>query len=185
MKMGSVDLTVYQESSRDIPYFQVGRDEQMRLSEGRMNSKVNMDQQVKLTVEEEEEESEHSEEWLSIFSNAAEKTATWEVAEAEDEEADNICFVELWDQIEALEERVKVQGMHIQQVKLEMNKEGVGDHDDLPNGQNFLQLRRLQELNQPLEQLEEVIMEIMELMLKSTDTTSREQLGRRKEAAAV
>jgi lipase chaperone LimK len=59
--------------------------------------------------------------------------------------------------IEALEERVKVQGMHIQQVKLEMMKEGMGDHDDLPNGQKFLQLRRLQQQNQPLEQLDEVI----------------------------
>jgi hypothetical protein len=55
---------------------------------------------------------EHSEEWLNAFSHEAEKTATWEVAEAEEEEADNICFADLWEQIEALEERVKVQGAH-------------------------------------------------------------------------
>jgi hypothetical protein len=36
-----------------------------------------------------------------------------------------------------------------------------------------LQLRRLHEQNQPLEQLDEVIKEIMELMLKSADTASR------------
>jgi hypothetical protein len=66
---------------------------------------------------------EHSEEWLNIFSHEAEKTATGEVAEAEEEEAGNICFADLWDQFEALEERIKVQGMHIQQVKLEMDKE--------------------------------------------------------------
>jgi hypothetical protein len=115
-----------------------------------------------------------------IFSHEAEKTATGEVAEAEEEEADNICFADLWDQIEALEERIKVQGMHIQQVKLEMDEEGMGDHDDLPNGQIFLQLRRLQQQNQPLEQLDEVIEEIMELMLKSAETASRERLRKRR-----
>ena len=67
-----------------------------------------------------------------------------------------------------------MQGVHIQQVKLETGEEGMGDHDDLPNGQKVLQLRRLQKQNQPLEQLDEVIMEIRELMLKSADTASRE-----------
>jgi hypothetical protein len=38
MKMGSVDLIVYQEGSGSIPYCQVGRDEQMRLSVGLINS---------------------------------------------------------------------------------------------------------------------------------------------------
>jgi hypothetical protein len=75
--------------------------------------------------------------------------------------------------------------MHIQQVKLEMDEEGVGDHDDLPNGQKFLQLRRLQKQNQPLEQLDEVIMEIMELMLKSAYTARRERLGREEATAAT
>jgi hypothetical protein len=143
---------------------------------------------LKLTAEEETEaegEDEHSEEWLSIFSQEAEKNATWEATEAEEEEADNICFVELWEQVEALEERIKVQGMHIQQVKLEMDEEGVGDHDDLPNGQKFLQLRRLHEQGQPLEQLDVVISEIRELMLKSADTVSKERLNRKKEAATA
>jgi hypothetical protein len=59
--------------------------------------------------------------------------------------------------IEALEERVKVQSMHIQQVKLETDEEGMGDHDDLLMCQKNLQLRRLHEQSQPLEQLDEVI----------------------------
>jgi hypothetical protein len=141
---------------------------------------------LELTAEEEaeaEEESEHSEEWLNAFSDEAEETATWEFAAgAEEEEVDNICFADLWEQIEALEERVRVQGRHIQQVRLEIGKkEGMGDHDDLPNGQKFLQLRRLQKQDQPWEQLDEVIEEIMELMLNSADTASRERLSRRKQ----
>jgi hypothetical protein len=63
-------------------------------------------------------------------------------------------------------------------------EEEVGDHDDLPNGQKFLQLRRLQKQDQPLEQLDEVIEEIMELMLKSEDTANRVRLSRRVAAAA-
>ena len=90
-----------------------------------------------------DEEDEHSEEWLDIFSHEAEHNATEEVTEVEEEDTDNICFADLWDQLEALEERIKVQGVHIQQVKLETDQEGMGDHDDLPNGQKFLQLRRL------------------------------------------
>jgi hypothetical protein len=85
----------------------------------------------------------------------------------------------MWEQIEALEERVKVQGVHIQQVNLEMDEGGMGDHGDLLMCQKFLQLRRLHELNQPLEQLDKVIEEIMELMLRSTDTASKEKLSRR------
>jgi hypothetical protein len=139
---------------------------------------------LKLTAEEAEKEGEHSEEWLSIFSHEVENNATWGVAEAEEGDTDSICLAELWEQIEALEDRVKVQGMHIQQVRLETYEDGMGDHDDQSHGQNFLQLGRLQKLNQPLEQLDEVIMEIMELMSKSADTTSEEQLGRRKAAAA-
>ena len=61
-----------------------------------------------------EEDDEHFEEWLNIFSQEAKKTATGEVAEAEEEEEDNIFFADLWEQVEALEERIKVQGMHIQ-----------------------------------------------------------------------
>jgi hypothetical protein len=77
-----------------------------------------------------EEEDEHSEEWIDIFSDVAEETTTWEFAAKEEKVPDNICFVDLWGQIEALEERVKVQGMHIQQVKLETNEGGMGDHEE-------------------------------------------------------
>jgi hypothetical protein len=140
---------------------------------------------LKLTAEEAEREEEHSEEWLSIFSHEVENNATWEVAEAEEGDTDNICLVELWEQIEALEDRVKVQGMHIQQVRLETDEEdGMGDRDDLSNGQNLLQLRRLQTLNQPQEQLDREIEDIRRLMLKSAETTSEEKLGREKAAAA-
>jgi hypothetical protein len=69
-----------------------------------------------------EEENEHSEEWLDIFSRETENTAARELAAADEEHTDNICFADLWDQFEALEERVRVQGMHIQQEKLELMK---------------------------------------------------------------
>jgi hypothetical protein len=69
--------------------------------------------------------------------------------------------------------------------KDEDEKDGMGDHSDLPNGKKILQLRRLQKQSQPLEQLDEVIEEIRELMLKSIGTASKEQLGRRKEVAAT
>jgi hypothetical protein len=65
-------------------------------------------------AEEEGEEKENYEEWLNIFSQETERTATWEFAAEEGQEEDNICFADLWEQIEALEERVKVQRMHIQ-----------------------------------------------------------------------
>jgi hypothetical protein len=65
------------------------------------------------------EEDEHSKEWLNIFSQEAEKTATLELAVEKEEEADNMSFVDLCEQIETLERRVIVQRMHIQQVKLE------------------------------------------------------------------
>jgi hypothetical protein len=78
-----------------------------------------------------------------------------------------------------------VQGVHIQQVKLETNEGGMGDHGDLLMSQKkILQLRRLHKQNQPLEPLDEVIKKIMELMIRSTDTASKEKRGR-KEAAAV
>jgi hypothetical protein len=69
------------------------------------------------------------------------------VCREEEEEVDNICFVDLWEQIETLERRVKVQSMHIQQVKLEAKEEGMGDHDDLLMCQKNLQLRRLHKPN--------------------------------------
>jgi hypothetical protein len=63
---------------------------------------------------EDEEDDENPKEWLDIFSHETEQNATEKVAEVEEEEADNIFFTDLWDQFEALEERVKLQGMHIQ-----------------------------------------------------------------------
>jgi hypothetical protein len=53
-----------------------------------------------------------------------------------------------------------MQGMHIQQVKLVVDEEDMGDHSDLPMCRKFLQLRRLHEQSQPLEQLDEVIQAI-------------------------
>jgi hypothetical protein len=97
----------------------------------------------------------------------------------------SVCFANMWEQIEALENRVKVQGVHIQQVKLEMDEGGMGDHSDLPNDQKILQQRRLQKQNQPWEKLDKVIMEIMQMMLKSAQTTSKERLSRREEAAVA
>ena len=58
-----------------------------------------------------------------------------------------------------------MQGMHIQQEKLEDEEEGMGDHGDLPMCQKNLQLRRLHEQSQPMEQLDEVIEEIIEMMI--------------------
>jgi hypothetical protein len=63
----------------------------------------------------------------------------------------------------------------------------MGDHSDLPNCRKFLQLRRLHEQSQPLEQLDEVIEEIRELMIRSAETASEEKLSREveeEEAAA-
>jgi hypothetical protein len=54
MKMGSVDLIVCQGSSREIPYCQMGKDKQMRLSEGIINSKVSLNQPEELTEEEDQ-----------------------------------------------------------------------------------------------------------------------------------
>jgi hypothetical protein len=54
------------------------------------------------------EEDENSKEWLNIFIQEAKKTTTLELAEAEEEEADNKRFVDLCEQIEALERRVIV-----------------------------------------------------------------------------
>jgi hypothetical protein len=50
-----------------------------------------------------------------------------------------------------MEEKVKVQSMHIQQVKLGVDAEGMGDHNDLPMSRKFLQLRRLHEQSEPWE----------------------------------
>jgi hypothetical protein len=67
-------------------------------------------------------------------------------------------------------------------VKLETDEGGMGDHDDLLMCQKFLQLRRLHEQSQPWEQLDEVIEEIMDLMIRSADTINNERLNKKKEA---
>jgi hypothetical protein len=67
-------------------------------------------------------------------------------------------------------------------VKLEIDEESMGDHDDLTNWRKFLQLGRLQKQDQPLKQLDEVI---RRLMLRSVETASEGQLIRRAEEAAA
>jgi hypothetical protein len=52
IEMRSVDLIDCQEGDREIPYFQVGRDEQMRLFEGLINSEVSLNHLEELTEEE-------------------------------------------------------------------------------------------------------------------------------------
>ena len=69
--------------------------------------------------------------------------------------------------------------------KDEDEKYGMGDHDDLSNGQNLLQLRRLQRQSQPQEQLDREIEDIRRLMLRSVQITSEEKLGREKAAVAA
>jgi hypothetical protein len=89
-------------------------------------------------------------------------------------------FANLCEQIEALERRVIVQGMHIQQMRLGIDEEdGMGDQCGLSICRKFLQQRRLHEQSQPLEQLDEVIKKIRRLMVDSTETTSKEKLGRK------
>jgi hypothetical protein len=66
-----------------------------------------------------EEKDEYSEEWINIFSQEDEKTVALKLAEAEEEEVDNMRIVDLWEQIETLERRVEVHSMHIQWMRLE------------------------------------------------------------------
>jgi hypothetical protein len=77
---------------------------------------------------------EHSIELLEIFSQEVEQEITATLEFAAEEEADNMDFVDLYEELEALERRVIVKSHHIQQVKLETD----GGAD------------------QPMEQLEEV-----------------------------
>jgi hypothetical protein len=56
---------------------------------------------------------------LKIFSQGVEQEMTAALEPAAEEEADNIDFVELYEELEALERRVNMQSRHIQQVKLE------------------------------------------------------------------
>jgi len=61
-------------------------------------------------AQEEEEDDEHSKKWINIFSQETKKTAVFELVE----EADNIILADLYEQIEDLDKRVIVRGMHIQ-----------------------------------------------------------------------
>jgi hypothetical protein len=58
-------------------------------------------------------------------------------------------------------------------------EDGMGDPDDLPMYQKFLQLRRLHKQSQPLEQLDKVIEEIRELMIRLAETTNEEKLSKK------
>jgi hypothetical protein len=72
------------------------------------------------------EKEENSKEWLKIFIQEAEMKITAvlqavkEEEEEEEEEEENIDFVDLHEELEALERRVMVQILHIQQAKLEV-----------------------------------------------------------------
>jgi hypothetical protein len=63
----------------------------------------------------------------------------------------------------------------------EDEEDDMGDHDDLPICRKKMQLRRLHGQNQPLQQLDEMIEDIRRLMLRSTETASKEKLSRREE----
>jgi hypothetical protein len=64
-------------------------------------------------------------------------------------------------------------------------EDSMGDHNNLPMCQTFLQLRGLQEQNQPLEKLDKVIEDIIRLMVESAETASEERLSRTATAAAA
>jgi hypothetical protein len=69
-------------------------------------------------------------------------------------------------------------------VKLEADEgDGMGDHCDLSICKKKMQLRRLHEQSQPLEQLDEMIEKIRRLMVESAETSSKEELGRKAAAA--
>jgi hypothetical protein len=92
-------------------------------TEDRQPTETVMEEEMEQTLTfSRKEEDEHSTEWLKIFSQEAgqEITVVLEAAEeAEEEEADNMDFVDLYEELEALEKRVIVQSLHIQQIKLE------------------------------------------------------------------
>jgi hypothetical protein len=56
-------------------------------------------------------------------------------------------------------------------------KDGMGDHVDLPIEETELQPRRLQKESQPLEQLDEEIEQLRKMMLKSAEEISRGKLN--------
>jgi hypothetical protein len=64
-------------------------------------------------------EDEHSAEMLKISSQEAEQEITAALESIIEEEVDSIDFVDLYQELQALERRVIVQSFHIQQAKLE------------------------------------------------------------------
>jgi hypothetical protein len=69
------------------------------------------------------EEEEHSTEWLKIFSQEAETEMTVALELAEEEEEDNIDFVDLCEELESLEREGDGANFHIQRAKLEAGEE--------------------------------------------------------------
>jgi hypothetical protein len=62
---------------------------------------------------------ENSTKFINVFSQEAEQKMTVALGPATKEEENNIEFSSLCEELEALERRVEMQGMHIQQAKLE------------------------------------------------------------------
>jgi hypothetical protein len=89
------------------------------IEEGQLAETV-MEEEVEQTLMvSQEEKDEHSTEWLKIFSQEVETWMTVALKPAAEEEVDNMDFVDLCEELEALERRVMVQSLHIQQAKLE------------------------------------------------------------------
>jgi hypothetical protein len=162
-----------------------------------------------------EEENEHSEECLNIFSQEAERAVALELAAKEAKEQAGKVITPWEMELEMLEDWLNNPGPARELTEVELSgkvteqkvsqretaelksaaewqleatdedeEDGMGDHSDLPNCRKFLQLRRLHEQDQPLEQLDAVIEEIMELMLRSAETASEEQLSRRRRSSS-
>jgi hypothetical protein len=98
--------------------------------------KEEMEQILKFSHVREEED--NSEGWLKIFSQEDEQEMTAALETASEEEADSINFVDLCEELEALERRVIVQSMHIQNARLEtgegayQSKEQLEETGDMP-----------------------------------------------------
>jgi hypothetical protein len=109
---------------------------------------------------------EHSKEWIKLFSQEVEQEITVEYEPTiEEEETDSMDLVDLCEEMEALERRVKIKKHLIQQVKLEIVEEK-------------RKQRILQRENHPMDQLEKEIEEIKRLMLEATqESVIRESMG--------
>jgi hypothetical protein len=117
---------------------------------------------------------EHSEEWLKFFSQEAEKEMTVECEPTtEERETDSMDFVDLCEELEALERRVKMQSQLIQQVKLEIDGKE-------------MQQNEMKEKSQPVDQLDKEIEDIKRLMLEAAqEAVNREGWNRRGPAGAA